>query len=78
LETFGEFAILGFFRRDQGVLAWVCLETSGQISKCLVGWYSFVGFLDFGEVVCDVIFIIDVFLTNLKVASAALGLDRRL
>jgi len=76
LETFGKFTILGFFRRDEWVLSWIRLPKTEVRTLCGL-WLSllgdlFVGFLDFGEVVCDVIFIVDVFLTNFKVTSAAL------
>ena len=37
-----------------------------------LGWYVFVGFLDFGEGVGDVIFVIDVFRTDFKGTSTAL------
>ena len=37
-----------------------------------LGWYVFVGFLDFGEGVGDVVFVIDVFGTDFKGTSTAL------
>ena len=77
METLGEFTILGFFRGDEGVLSWIRLpntEVRTLPGGGLVSFWGdlFVGFLDFGEVVCDVIFIVDVFLTKFKVTSAAL------
>ena len=77
METFRKFAILRFFRGDEGVLSWIRLPKPEVRTLCggtLVrsGGDLFVGFLDFGEVVCDVIFIVDVFLTKFKVTSAAL------